>query len=99
MSKEISFLHIVFLKVNGRSFSLGWYVTGLTCRDERNIRLHQLRCVHEVSEELFYPRKQPGNVLILDSHSSHGSDMAVLELAAENDLIIFCLPSRITQYL
>ncbi|GFY46721.1 hypothetical protein TNIN_161421 [Trichonephila inaurata madagascariensis] len=34
--------------------------SGLTCGDGRNIRQHQLKCVHKMSEESFYPRKEPG---------------------------------------
>ncbi|GFR19356.1 jerky protein homolog-like [Trichonephila clavata] len=48
----------------------------------------------------FILRKEPGKVLlILDSHASLCSDMGVLDLAAENDVILFYLPSHITQYL
>ncbi|GFQ93458.1 DDE-1 domain-containing protein [Trichonephila clavata] len=46
------------------------------------------------------PRKEPGKVLpIFDGQASHCSDVVVLDLAAENDVIIFCLPRNITQYL
>ncbi|GFS74331.1 atrial natriuretic peptide receptor 2 [Trichonephila clavipes] len=38
----------------------------------------------------FIPRKEPGKVLnILDSNTSHCSDVAALDLAAENDVILF----------
>ncbi|GFY54681.1 hypothetical protein TNIN_258661 [Trichonephila inaurata madagascariensis] len=32
-------------------------------------------------------------LLILDGHASYCSDVAVLDLAAENDVVLFCLPS------
>lgn len=48
----------------------------------------------------FVPRKQNGKVLlILDCHSSHCSDIDVLDFAAENDIILLCLPSHATNYL
>ncbi|GFR08759.1 HTH CENPB-type domain-containing protein [Trichonephila clavata] len=48
----------------------------------------------------FIPRKEPGKVLlILDSHASHCSDVTVLDLAAENAVTLFCLPSLFTPYL
>ncbi|GFY54585.1 hypothetical protein TNIN_196891 [Trichonephila inaurata madagascariensis] len=51
----------------------------------------QLKCVHEVSEESFYPQERTSGkiLLILDSHASHYSDVAVLDIAAENDVIRF----------
>lgn len=48
----------------------------------------------------FIPRKPPGkNLLILDGHASHMSNVQMLELALENDIIILCLPSHTTHYL
>lgn len=47
----------------------------------------------------FIPRKPTGKVLlIVDGNASHCS-VEVLELAEENDIIIFCLPSHTTHYL
>lgn len=48
----------------------------------------------------FVPRKESGPVvLILDGHSSHCSDVSVLDYAAQNDIILLCLPSHTIQYL
>ncbi|XP_018359931.1 PREDICTED: uncharacterized protein LOC108759131 isoform X2 [Trachymyrmex cornetzi] len=48
----------------------------------------------------FIPRKQNGKVLlILDGHTSHCSDINVLDFAAKNDIILLCLPSHTTHYL
>jgi hypothetical protein len=46
------------------------------------------------------PRKERGKVLlILDGHRSHCSDVNVFDFAADNDVIIPCLPSHTMQYL
>jgi hypothetical protein len=48
----------------------------------------------------FIPRKEQGKVLlILDGHRSHCSDVNVLDFAAENNVIILCLPGHTTHYL
>lgn len=48
-------------------------------------------------QTMFVPRKDPGKVLlILDGHSSHVSDPDVLDYAANNDIILLCLPSHTT---
>ncbi|KAJ8936097.1 hypothetical protein NQ318_004944 [Aromia moschata] len=48
--------------------------------------------------EHFIPRKPAGKtLLIMDGHSSHCSDVEMLELADRNDLILLCLPSHCTQ--
>jgi hypothetical protein len=48
----------------------------------------------------FIPRKEPGKVLlILGGHRSHCSDVNILDFAAENDVIILCLPSHTMHYL
>lgn len=38
-------------------------------------------------------------MLILDGHSSHCSDVELLDLAASNDVIMLCLPSHTTHWL
>ncbi|GFS57698.1 HTH CENPB-type domain-containing protein [Trichonephila inaurata madagascariensis] len=48
------------------------------------------------SKNHFIPRKV---LLILDSHTSHCSDVAVLDLVAENEAIFFSLPNHFNQYL
>ncbi|XP_031334769.1 uncharacterized protein LOC116164704 [Photinus pyralis] len=51
-------------------------------------------------KEQFVPRKPTGKVLLLlDGHSSHCSNVEMLEYAVENDVILFCLPSHTTQFL
>lgn len=51
-------------------------------------------------KEQFVPIKPQGKVLlILDGHSSHTTAIDLLELAQENDIILFCLPSHTTQAL
>jgi hypothetical protein len=46
------------------------------------------------------PRKPIGKVLIvLDGHSSHVSDIDILDFANENDIVLLCLPSHSTHYL
>ncbi|KAB0790264.1 hypothetical protein PPYR_03907 [Photinus pyralis] len=48
----------------------------------------------------FIARKEPGKVLlILDGHSSHCSDVELLDLASSNDVIMLCLPSHTTHWL
>ena len=50
--------------------------------------------------EHFVPRKENDKLrLILDGHSSHCSDVAVLDYAHANDIVILCLPSHTTNYL
>ena len=50
-------------------------------------------------ENHFVPRKEPGKVLlILDGHSSHCSDLTVLDFAEKNGVNLLCLPSQMTQY-
>ncbi|KAJ4436168.1 hypothetical protein ANN_18798, partial [Periplaneta americana] len=50
--------------------------------------------------EHFLPRKPAGKVLIiLDGHSSHVSDIGILDFATANDIILLCLPSHTTHYL
>ncbi|XP_064482894.1 tigger transposable element-derived protein 6-like [Ornithodoros turicata] len=49
---------------------------------------------------LFLPRKPQGKVLlILDGHSSHMSDVEMLQFLDNNDIILLCLPSHTTQAL
>lgn len=49
-------------------------------------------------KEHFIPRKPAGKtILIMDGHSSHCSDVEMLELAERHDLILLCLPSHCTQ--
>lgn len=51
-------------------------------------------------KEHFIPRKPAGKtLLIMDGHSSHCSDVEMLELANQNDIILLCLPSHCTQAL
>lgn len=51
-------------------------------------------------EKHFIPRKAQGKVLlILDGHTSHTSADKLLELAAEHDIELLCLPSHSTHYL
>lgn len=48
----------------------------------------------------FLPRKPHGKcVLILDGHSSHCSNVEMLEFAEENEIILVCLPSHTTYFL
>lgn len=48
----------------------------------------------------FVPRKPPGKVLlILDGHSSHMSNVEMLDYAEANNVVIFCLPSHTTAWL
>jgi hypothetical protein len=48
----------------------------------------------------FLPRKPSGQVLIvLDGHSSHVSDIEILDFANENDIALLCLSSHSTHYL
>lgn len=48
----------------------------------------------------FIPRKPAGkNLLILDGHTSHMNSPDMLQVAADNDVIILCLPSHTTHYL
>lgn len=48
----------------------------------------------------FTPRKPEGKVLlILDGHSSHCSNAEMLEYAAEQEIILLCLPPHTTQFL
>lgn len=50
--------------------------------------------------EQFIPRKPPGKtLLIMDGHSSHCSDVEMLEIADRNEIILLCLPSHCTQAL
>lgn len=50
--------------------------------------------------EQFIPHKPSGKcLLILDGHTSHSSDIEMLQLADDNDIIILCLPSHCTQAL
>ncbi|GFR29778.1 hypothetical protein TNCT_2031 [Trichonephila clavata] len=91
MLEVIYFLHIVFLKVNGRSLEfedsmpLGSHVEmNETCAYINSNVFMKFQKDH------FIPRKEPGEVfLILDSHASHCSDVAVVGLAVENDVILF----------
>lgn len=51
-------------------------------------------------KEQFVPRKPAGKVLLLlDGHSSHCSNIEMLEYASQNGVILFCLPSHSTQFL
>lgn len=51
-------------------------------------------------EHHFIPRKALGKcLLILDGHTSHTSADRLLDLAAENDIILLCLPSHSTHFL
>lgn len=51
-------------------------------------------------KEHFVPRKPNGKVLlILDGHSSHCSNIEMLEYAAHNEIILLCLPPHTTQFL
>lgn len=51
-------------------------------------------------KEQFVPRKPPGEVLLLlDGHTSHCNNLELLEYAAENNVILVCLPSHTTQFL
>lgn len=51
-------------------------------------------------ENQFIPRKAMGKcLLILDGHTSHTSADRLLELAANNDFVLFCLPSHSTHFL
>lgn len=51
-------------------------------------------------ENHFIPRKAQGKVvLILDGHTSHTSATKLLELAAQHDIELLCLPSHSTHYL
>ncbi|CAH2010540.1 unnamed protein product [Acanthoscelides obtectus] len=48
----------------------------------------------------FIPRKEQGKaLLVLDGHSSHCSDVEILDLATANDIILLCLPSHTTHWL
>jgi hypothetical protein len=41
-----------------------------------------------------FPRKPSGKVpIVLDGNSSHVSDMDILDLTNENDIVLLCLPS------
>ncbi|XP_031355917.1 jerky protein homolog-like [Photinus pyralis] len=45
----------------------------------------------------FYPRKGSGKVLLLlDGHTSHTSNVEMLEFAEQHDIILFCLPPHTT---
>ncbi|KAJ8945474.1 hypothetical protein NQ314_009226, partial [Rhamnusium bicolor] len=51
-------------------------------------------------QEFFVPRKGLGKVLlIMDGHSSHCSNVELLDYAVANDVILFCLPSHSTHWL
>lgn len=51
-------------------------------------------------QEFFIPRKGTGKVLlIMDGHSSHCSNVELLDYAAANDVILLCLPSHSTHWL
>lgn len=48
----------------------------------------------------FLPRKMLGKVLlILDGHTSHTTNLEMLEFAEQNDILLFCLPAHTTHYL
>jgi hypothetical protein len=48
----------------------------------------------------FVPRKESGNVLLmLDGQRSQRSEVNVLVIASENDIILLCLPRHTTHYL
>ncbi|XP_050304919.1 uncharacterized protein LOC126742315 [Anthonomus grandis grandis] len=48
----------------------------------------------------FLPRKPSGKtLLIVDGHTSHTTNLDLLEFAEQNDIILFCLPSHTTHYL
>lgn len=50
--------------------------------------------------EFFVPRKGQGKILlIMDGHSSHCSNVELLDYAVANDVILFCLPSHTTHWL
>jgi len=50
--------------------------------------------------DFFVPRKGAGKVLlIMDGHSSHCSNVDLLDFAVANDVILFCLPSHTTHWL
>lgn len=51
-------------------------------------------------QEFFLPKKRPGKaLLILDGHASHCNAIDLLNLAAENEVVLLCLPSHTTQAL
>lgn len=51
-------------------------------------------------KEHFIPRKPEGKtILILDGHSSHCSNVEMLEYAIEHQIILLCLPPHTTQFL
>lgn len=51
-------------------------------------------------KEFFLPKKRPGKaLLILDGHASHCNAIDLLNLAAENEVVLLCLPSHTTQAL
>lgn len=53
-----------------------------------------------MAEASFLPRKPQGKcVLILDGHSSHCSNVEMLEFAEENEIILICLLSHTTHFL
>lgn len=50
--------------------------------------------------EIFIPHKPFGKcLLILDGHTSHSTDIDMLHVVDENDIILLCLPSHCTQAL
>lgn len=50
--------------------------------------------------EFFVARKRAGKaLLIVDGHSSHCSNVELLDFAVANDVILFCLPSHSTHWL
>lgn len=50
--------------------------------------------------DFFVPRKGAGKVLlIMDGHTSHCSNVELLDFAVANDVILFCLPSHTTHWL
>lgn len=51
-------------------------------------------------KDFFPPKKRPGKaLLILDGHASHCNAIDRLNLAAENEVVLLCLPSYTTQAL
>lgn len=51
-------------------------------------------------QEFFLPKKRPGKaLLILDGHASHCNAIDLLNVAADNEVVLLCLPSHTTQAL
>ncbi|KAJ8940654.1 hypothetical protein NQ318_012737 [Aromia moschata] len=51
-------------------------------------------------KEHFIPNKPNGKcLLVLDGHTAHSTDIDMLQVADDNDIIILCLPSHCTQAL